>query len=90
MESAVGMQLQSYLHNENLVSHRQFGFSAGHGTADLLTIISQECTNSLDKGDEVCIVALDIKGAFDKVWHNGLMSKLKSKGVDRKAHAWMT
>ena len=89
MESAVSLQLQSYLFQENLVSHRQFGFRPGHSTADLLTIISQKCNNSLDKGDEVCIVALDIKGAFDKVWHNGLISKLTSKGVDGKALSWI-
>ena len=26
---------------------------------------------------------------FDKVWHNGLLSKLKSKGVDGKALTWL-
>ena len=37
----------------------------------------------------MCLIALDIKGAFDKVWHNGLRSKLISKGVCRKLLTWI-
>ena len=43
----------------------------------------------LDRGNEVRLVALDIKGAFDKVWYNGLCSKLKGKGVRGKLLAWI-
>ena len=27
------------------------------------------------------MVALDIAGAFDKVWHRGLLEKLRAKGI---------
>ena len=33
--------------------------------------------------------SLDIKGAFDKVWHNGLLAKLVSKGVSGKLLLWL-
>ena len=33
--------------------------------------------------------SLDIKGAFDKVWHNGLHTKLKSKGVSGALLRWL-
>ena len=36
---------------------------------------------SIDDGYEVRGVFLDISKAFDKVWHNGLIYKLKQKGV---------
>jgi len=29
-----------------------------------------------------CVLALDIEGAFDRVWHLSLLSKLKAFGVD--------
>jgi hypothetical protein len=32
-------------------------------------------------GKEVCMVFLDFSKAFDKVWHKGLLYKLKSLGV---------
>ncbi|MEJ1594580.1 reverse transcriptase domain-containing protein, partial [Escherichia coli] len=27
------------------------------------------------------VVALDIAGAFDRVWHSGLLAKLRAKGI---------
>ena len=36
---------------------------------------------SFDDGFEVRGVFLDISKAFDKVWHNGLIYKLKQNGV---------
>lgn len=68
MEAAVNQQLQGYIFKNNLISHRQFGFRPGHSTADLLNILC------LDLGEEVCVIALDIQGAFDKVLHHGLES----------------
>ncbi|KAI8518904.1 hypothetical protein Bbelb_021610 [Branchiostoma belcheri] len=47
-------------------------------------------SSALDKGWEVRVIALDIKGAFDKVWHNGLCSKLKSKGVSGMLLTWIS
>jgi hypothetical protein len=44
---------------------------------------------NLDKGEEVCVIVLDIMGAFDKVWHNGLGSKLRSKGVSGRLLSWL-
>ena len=81
METVVNKQLQNHLFNNKLISSRQFGFRPHHSTADLLTILAQTWNASLDKREEVCIVAGDIKGAFDRVWHNGLLAKLRSKGV---------
>ena len=37
----------------------------------------------------MCLIALDIKGAFDKVWPNGFGSKLISKGVCGKLLTWI-
>ena len=89
MESVVNKQLQKHLFQNNLISNRQFGFRPGHSTADLLTILSQNWNNTLDKGEEVCVVVMDIKGAFDKVWHNGLQAKLKLKGVSGMLLRWL-
>ena len=82
MEAVVNQQLQKFLLKNNLISHRQFGFRPGHSTADLLNILGQTWNNFLDKSEEVCVIALDIQGAF--IWHHRLMAKLSSKGVSGK------
>ena len=89
METVVNKQLQNHLLNNDLISSRQFGFRPHHSTADLLTILAQTWNASLDRSEEVCIVACDIKGAFDRVWHNGLFAKLRSKGVSGMLLTWL-
>ena len=88
METVVNNQLQNHLLNNKLISSRQFGFRPHHSTADLLTILAQTRNASLDRSEEVCIVACDIKGTFDRVWHSSLLAKLRSKGVSGMLLTW--
>ena len=50
-------------------------------TADILTVFSERIYNLLDAGREMRAIALDISKAFNKVWHAGLLHKLKAYGV---------
>ena len=43
---------------------------------------------ALDKKKEVHIVFCDVKKAFDRVWHKGLLYKLKTAGVCGILLAW--
>ena len=36
---------------------------------------------ALTKGDDVCFVSLDASAAFDRVWHAGLIFKLRQFGI---------
>jgi len=52
------------------------------------TTAQQTSLQFLDRG-EVYVVALDIKGAFDQVWHNGLLNKLSAKGITGPLLSWL-
>lgn len=86
MEAFVQIQLQSYFIGNHLISDKQFGSRPHQSAADLLTILAQTLSDFLDQGNEVRLIALDIKGAFDKVWHS---SKLSAKGVTGKLIPWI-
>lgn len=50
-------------------------------TSQFISIITEFLYQTLDKDDEVWAVTLDISRLFDRVWHTGLLCKLKSYSV---------
>ena len=44
--------------------------------------MSHELHEALDNGHDMRIVFMDMSKAFDKVWHKGVIFKLKRKGID--------
>ena len=51
------------------------------GLINQLLCITHDIYQSLDDGLETRAVFLDISKAFDKVWHEGLLFKLKQNGI---------
>ena len=82
LETIVASRLTQHLERHHLLSTRQFGFRQGRSAADLHLQLSSEWGAALDRGKAALVVALDIEGAFDKVWHAALVTKLRAAGVD--------
>ena len=59
----------------------QYGFRSSQSTSDLLTVVSDRITEAVNKSGATRAVVLDISKAFDRVWHAGLLHKLKSYGI---------
>ena len=64
-----------------LISSNQPGFKLGGSCINQLLSITHEIYKSFDDGYEVRGVFLDISKAFDKVWHKGVIYKVKQNGV---------
>ena len=80
-EKIIFDQLYSFLICNNLITRNQSGFRPGDSTINQLLSITTEIFEAFEKHDEVRAVFLDISKAFDKVWHEGLLFKLKQNGV---------
>ena len=65
----------------DLISQHQSGFKPGDSCINQLLWINHEIYQSFDEGFDVRTVFLDISKTFDKVWHNGLIFKLKQNGI---------
>ena len=61
-----------------LFSDFHYGFSSSRSTADLITFVSDRIARTFNKSRATRVVVLDIPKAFDRVWHAGLLRKLKS------------
>ena len=69
-----------YFLDNNLITPKQSGFRPGDSCINQLLSITHIFT-SFDNGLEVRGVFLDISKAFDKVFHDGLIYKLKQNGI---------
>ena len=74
--------MYSFLLEENLLNPNQSGFRPSDSCINQLVAITHEIFEAFDCNPslEVRSVFLDISKAFDKVWHDGLLYKLKSMG----------
>ena len=69
-EKLVNNRIVDHLEKCGLFSDLQFGFRSFPSTADLL-----------NRSGATRAVALDISKAFDRLWHAGLLHKIKSCGI---------
>ena len=65
----------------DLISQNQSGFKQGDSCINQLLAITNEIYKSFDVCLDVRAVFLYISKAFDKVWHQGLLYKLKQNGI---------
>ena len=80
-EKLINDKLVRHLESVGLFSDFQYGFRSSRSTADLLTVVTERIARTLNLSGATRAIALDISKAFDRVWHNGLLHKLRAYGV---------
>ena len=85
LEKLIYDNLYTYINENNFISDKQSGYRRGDSTIKQLLTITNEIYKSFDEGKEIRAVFLDISRAFDRVWHSGLVFKLKQIGIEGNA-----
>ena len=71
-----------FINKSNLFNNNQSGFRPSDSCIHQFISITNNCTLFANPSLEVCDVFLDLSKAFDRVWHDDLLYKLNSNGMD--------
>lgn len=63
--------------NNQIIPHTQFGFQNKHSTIHQIHRLIDSIAYSLENKSYCSAILLDVAQAFDRVWHPGLLHKLK-------------
>ena len=78
-------QLEKVAEEKGHFSQLQFGFREGVSCLDASFVISESINHLIERGGKAFACFLDVRKAFDTVWINGLLYKLKYElGIDPK------
>ena len=85
-EEIIFINLYNYLATNNLITKNQSGFRPGDSVTNQLIFLVHQIYSSFDRPENLDVrsVYLDMLKAFDKVWHEGLIFKLRQNGVKGK------
>ena len=87
-EKCVFKHFYNYLNTNSLITSVQSGFTPGDSAVYQLIDLYDQFARALDNGKEVIAIFCDISKAFDRVWHTGLLFKLRRMGVDGPLLSW--
>ena len=74
-------RLLSHLTENNLITDRQAAYLKGDSTTNQLIYLTHLIRSTWASGNVAHGLFLDVAAAFEKVWHDGLMEKLKQNGI---------
>ena len=80
-ERLIFNEIFGFFIENDLIPQHQSGFKPGDSCINQLLSITHEIYQSFDEGFDVRCVFLDISKAFDKVWHDVIIFKLKQNGI---------
>lgn len=89
MERIIKVRLEHFLESEKVFTCFQAGFRRGHSTYDSLALLQQSVAGALSSSSFCLIVYLDLKNAYDGVWHDAVLYKLFMLGCDTRTILWI-
>lgn len=80
-ERLVLYRLEFFLEKFNIIPKCQAGFRRGRSCIEHVVRLVEHVKKSMSHNRSTAAIFFDIKGAFDSVWHQGLLFKLSRLGI---------
>ena len=89
VEKLIRNTLVDNMTKNNLFSKSQHGFISGRSCITQLLEFTEDVFEAVDNREDVDLIYLDFKKAFDKVPHKRLLKKLRGYGIRGKIYSWI-
>ena len=73
LEKLLINRIMHFLYSNDLLNQNQFGFTPQRSTVDAAMAAKDFIEDALKKGQNITLVSLDVKGAFDAAWWPGIL-----------------
>lgn len=80
LEKVILLFLNRIILKDSLIRDEQFGFRSCHSAQHQLVRLTEHIIHGFNFRQSTGVVFLDIEKAFDTVWHDGLITKLRNSG----------
>ena len=90
MEKIVNAKILNFFKTNTFLYPLQSGFLPTHSTVTQLAYLVHKWQMALDRGESIESVFLDLSKAYDRVSHQGLISKLSTCGFSYSSVEWMS
>ncbi|KAG7295540.1 hypothetical protein JYU34_021763 [Plutella xylostella] len=88
-ERAMYNRIYKFIMNKDIIAKEQNGFQKGKSTSLAGFQLVKNVIESIDKGNQACVVYFDMTKAFDYVDHDLLLQKCESYGLRGLCNDWI-
>ena len=89
LEKVIVSALLTFVNTHNLISKAQHGFERKRTCIKNLLDSTDRISYALARGRNVDVILLDFAKAFDKVWHDEQLAKLRALGISGSLLNWI-
>jgi hypothetical protein len=86
LEKVLINRIMYHMYSNNLMSKNQCGFTPQTSTVDAVMALKDFVQDSLNDGQYVALISLDVKGAFDAAWWPSILNSLKTLKCPRNLY----
>ena len=77
LEKVLISRIMHHVYTNNSLNKNQYGFTPQTSTVDVVMALKDYVQSSIDDGQYVAVISLDVRGAFDAAWWPGIWASLR-------------
>ena len=90
LERIITDRLEAHIEGNRIIDAEQDGFRKKHSTTNAVLRLVQSIFNGFEKDMYTAAISIDLKGAYDTIWREGLIYKMNGMGIGGRLLKWIS